>query len=88
MLPEIDWNLAWTIACGVVIGGFFLSLLSIIGRMWEDNWRVTILVVICHTIFPSTVLGAFFGYFTWIWLLPSFIVSMSCYNIATNILVK
>lgn len=88
MLPEINWNLAWTIACGVVIGGFLLTMLSLIGRMWEDNWKVTTLVILHYTIFPATIFGAFLGYFDWIWLIPGFIAGCVCYFVATNILVK
>lgn len=94
-MPEINWDLAWTIACGVVIGGFILSTLgefkqtlSIFCRMWGDNWKVTILIVIYYAIFPATILGAFLEYFGWIWLIPSFIVSYICYSVATDILVK
>ncbi len=88
MLPEINWNLAWTIACGIIIGIGLVSLLSVFGRMWQDNWKVSILVVGCFTLFPATIAGAFLGYFGWIWLIPGFIAGCACYFIATNILVK
>lgn len=88
MFPEIDWNLTWTIACGVILGCFLLSVLSLIGRMWEDNWKVTILIILQFAIFPATIIGAFLGYFGWIWLVPSFITGGVCYFVATNILVK
>ncbi len=88
MLPVIDWNLTWTIACGVLIGLSLLGLLSLVGRMWQDNWKVTVLVILCFAIFPATVIGAFLGYFGWIWLIPGFIAGGVCYFVATNILVK
>ncbi|OJV07167.1 MAG: hypothetical protein BGO14_00290 [Chlamydiales bacterium 38-26] len=56
--------------------------------MRESNWKVTVLVVLCHVIFPATFAGAFMGYFDWIWLIPAFIVGGACYFIATDILVK
>jgi hypothetical protein len=91
-MPEINWDLAWTIACGVVIGGFLLnallSILSLLGNMWEDNWKVTTLIVLCYTIFPATILGAFLEYLGWIWLIPSFIAGYACHHVAENILVK
>jgi hypothetical protein len=74
MLPEIDWNLAWTIACGVVLGGFLLSILS--------------LIILQFAILPATIVGAFLGYFGWMWLIPGFILGGVCYFVATNMLVK
>jgi hypothetical protein len=87
-MPEINWNLVWTIACGIVVGGFLLSTLSLFCRMWEDNWKVTILIILQFAIFPATITGAFLGYFGWIWLIPAFIAGGVCYFVATNILVK
>jgi len=87
MLPVIDWNLAWTIACGMVIGLCLLSLISLVGMMWQNN-KVTVLVILCFTILPATIAGAFFGYFGWIWLVPGFIAAGVCYVVAANILVK
>lgn len=87
-MPEINWNLVWTISCGIVVGGFLLSTLSLFFRMWEDNWKVTILIILPFAIFPATIIGAFLGYFGWIWLVPSYIAGCVCYFVATNILVK
>lgn len=88
VLPEIDWKLAWTIAFGIMMGLGLISTLSVLGRMWQDNWKITILIVICFTILPAAMIAAFLGYFGWIWLIPGFIASCACYFIATNILVK
>lgn len=85
---EVNWNLVWTIACGIVLGGFLLSILSLLGRMWASNPKVTVLVVLCHIIFPAIFVGAFMGYFAWIWLIPAFIAGGACYFIATDILVR
>lgn len=32
-MPEVNWSLVWTIACGIVLGGFLLSILSLLGIM-------------------------------------------------------
>ena len=88
MLAIINWNLAWTVACGIVIGVTLLGILSLLGRMLQDNWKVTALAVLGFTISPATVFGAFLGYFGWIWLIPGFIASCICYFVATNILVQ
>lgn len=85
---DINWQLAWTIACGVVLGGFAYSFLSLLSRMWEYDWKITLLLVLCHTIFPATIVGTIMGYLGWAWLVPGLIAGGGCYFVATNILAK
>jgi hypothetical protein len=86
MLPEINWDLAWTIACGIILGASVLNILSLLDRMLQDNWKVAILIIFCFTIFPATILGAFFEYFGWMWSILGFVASFVCYFVATYIL--
>ncbi len=88
MLADINWDLAWTIACGIVLGAGILSVLHVFGRMLQDNWRVAVFVATGFIVWTGSIVGAFLGYFGWIWLVPGFISGVICYFVATNILVK
>ncbi len=88
MLGVVNWDLSWTVACGIIIGVGFLSIFSLLGRMLQDNWKVTVLGILSFIISPATIIGAFLGFFGWIWLIPGFIASCIFYVLATNILVK
>lgn len=87
-MPVIDWNLAWTIACGIIIGFYFLHLTAGISAMWQDNWKVTVLIILHFACFPLAIAGALMEFFGWIWLVPAGIVSLVCFFVATELLVK
>lgn len=88
MRPEIDLNLVVNIASGIMLAKVLLSITSWLDSMWQDNWKITILIVLCYTIVPATIFGAWLGYFGWIWLIPGFIAGTACHYLATHILVK
>lgn len=92
MFPSINWDLAWTIAYGVFMGTIAVSVvtgtLTAIGRMWQANWKVTVLSVLYLGALITPLIGAFTGYCGWGWLIPGFIVSYICHHIATSIIVK
>ena len=84
----IDWNLAWTIAWGILLASSISSLSSLLYKLWVDNYKATILIVLIFIIQGGVIWGIDSHFLGWIWLIPGFIISVICVFFGIQIINK